>query len=105
MGKYDKKTSQSRGAAGSRETGRDVSAEIRSNREFQKIAGWLAGVKFRKKTFGGLDPVDVWDKIGELNAMYEKAIMAERIRCDLLVEEMRKQYSADDLGIDLGESE
>lgn len=41
-----------------------------------EIHEWLKSVKFKKKFFGGVDEVDVWDKISELNALYEKLIIA-----------------------------
>ena len=46
-------------------------------------------MKFKKKVVGGLDPQDVWKKIEELNAMYEEAILAERVRCNLVIRQMR----------------
>lgn len=90
MGKYDKKKNPSHTGAKSAPRGAKYDADVSSNPEFRKIAFWLAGVKFRKKLFGGLDPNDVWKKIEELNALYEKALMAERVRCDLLMEQMSR---------------
>lgn len=91
MGMFDKKKIPSDEAApqsGPREK-QDVS--LRGNSEFQKIAPWLMSVKFRRKAVGGLDEADVWKKIEELNAMYEKALVAERVRCNLLISQVRKQ--------------
>ena len=93
MGKFDKKQPTTRAAAkagGSRAVNKQVPLDLQSNSEFRKIAQWLLNVKFRKKTFGGLDPLDVWKKIEELNAMYEKALMAERLRCVMLMERVQK---------------
>lgn len=55
------------------------------NPEQEKIAGWLEKLKFRKQVVGGVDEYDVWKKIVELNAMYEEALKAERIRCDVII--------------------
>ena len=95
MGKYDKK---SVGSRGSNPTPRESqpaphkpapSAAPQDNPELQEIAKWLSKVKFRKKAVGGLDPVDVWKKIEELNGLYEKALAAERVRCNLLIRQLR----------------
>ena len=52
----------------------------------QEIYEWLSNLKFRKKTFGGVDEADVWSKIGELNALYEKLLIAERANSSSCVE-------------------
>ena len=62
--------------------------------ELRKIADWLSKVRFRRQWFGGLDEKSVWTRIRELNAMYEEALRAERIRYDVLLEEYRKEYSS-----------
>lgn len=65
------------------------------SQEFLKIAQWLKKLRFRKKIFGGVCEQDVWKKIGELNAMYEEALRAERIRYDALIEHYRKSLTSD----------
>lgn len=55
-------------------------------REEQRIAQWLERVRFRRRLFGGVNEKDVWNKIGELNEMYCKALVAERARYDALLE-------------------
>ena len=47
-----------------------------------EIAAWLKRVKFKKRLFGGVDEADVWRKIEELNALYEKLLLLERGRQD-----------------------
>lgn len=93
MGKFDKK-SASRAArkSGSREPERspELPLQLQTNSEYRKIASWLLKVKFKPKLFGGVDPLDVWEKIEELNKMYEAALMAERIRCDMVIEKVRE---------------
>lgn len=59
------------------------------SREQKKIAQWLKQVKFRKTLFGGVSERDVWKKIGELNEMYNTALVAERARYDALLAEAR----------------
>lgn len=92
MGKYDKKPSAARGGGKSapRDAQKDVSSELQSNPEFRKIASWLSKVRFKKKAFGGLDPVDVWKKIEELNRYYENALLAERVRYDMQLEQLSR---------------
>lgn len=48
--------------------------------EQNEIYQWLQTVRFRRNFFGGLDEADVWKKLEELNALYEKAMLAERER-------------------------
>ncbi len=50
------------------------------SKEQQEIIKWLHDIRFKKKLFGGVDEMDVWQKIEELNALYEKALLAERAR-------------------------
>lgn len=58
--------------------------------EEQRIVEWLKKVRFRKKLFGGVSEKDVWKKLGELNEMYQKALIAERARYDALLAKARR---------------
>ena len=95
MGKYDRKTVKARGANPAPREPQPAahkpgpSAAPQDNPEVQEIAQWLSRVKFRPKAVGGLDPADVWKKIEELNGLYEKALAAERVRCNLLIRQLR----------------
>lgn len=97
MGKYDRKISgPSRGAALRRSprgeessAPRPSSGEMQDNTEYRRVAQWLATVRFRKKVLGGVDPGDVWKKIEELNRLYEDALLAERVRYNLLIRQAR----------------
>lgn len=64
----------------------DFAATETLNQEHRKMLGWLRGVRFRRVLFGGVDEADVWRKIGELNALYEAALRAERAMYDALLE-------------------
>lgn len=57
------------------------------NHEQARIRQWLQQVRFRKAVLGGVNEADVWKKIGELNALYEAALSAERARYDALLQE------------------
>lgn len=48
--------------------------------DLQEIQNWLKSVQFKKKLFGGVDEVEVWKKIEELNSLYERVLIAERAR-------------------------
>ncbi|MBR3423473.1 MAG: hypothetical protein IKG80_03175 [Clostridia bacterium] len=48
--------------------------------EEKAVLDWIGGVSFKRKRFGGVDETDVWRKIGELNRLYEKLLIAERAR-------------------------
>ena len=40
-------------------------------RTMQDIADQLSAMKFRKKTFGGVDEADVWKKLEQLQQTYQ----------------------------------
>lgn len=52
----------------------------------QKLLSWHKSVKFRRSLFGGVDEGDLWKKLGDLYALYDKALWAERGRYDGLLE-------------------
>lgn len=51
-----------------------------------EAAAWLKAVRFKKRAFGGVDERDVWKKLNELNAIYVRAVEAERTRYNALIE-------------------
>lgn len=67
----------------------DVSKKQELSKEQQEIAEWLDKVRFKKQIFGGVSETDVWNKISELNEMYNKALIAERARYDTLLNQYR----------------
>jgi len=66
------------------------------SREQRRIAEYLKQVKFRKQLFGGVSERDVWKKIGELNEMFNAALVAERARYDALLEQQRAGLETED---------
>ena len=66
------------------------------SREQRRIAEYLKQVKFRKQLFGGVSERDVWKKIGELNEMFNAALVAERARYDALLEQQRASLETED---------
>lgn len=94
MGKYDKKNQPSSGGRAPR--GRNP--QLADNSEMEQVAAWLTNVKFSRKAIGGLDPVDVWEKLEELNALYENALIAERVRYNLLLRQQNPHFPEDGNG-------
>lgn len=93
MGKYDQKK------VPAPEDGARVSrgnSPVSDNPELEAVARWLSSVKFKKKALGGLDPVDVWKKLEEMNALYENALVAERVRYNLLLRQLSRQQSSEE---------
>ncbi|HZJ82721.1 MAG TPA: hypothetical protein VFD57_02815 [Clostridia bacterium] len=70
----------------------DLSADSKLGQEQKGILEWLEKVRFRKRILGGIKEEDVWEKIDELNSMYQVALNAERIRYDTMLEHYREQY-------------
>lgn len=60
------------------------------NEVHEEILKWIKSVKFEKKIIGGVDEEDVWKKIQELNNLYEKALLSERIRYNTLLNQYKK---------------
>ena len=60
------------------------------NQEQQRLRDWYKTVKFKKTAFGGIDEVNLWKKLEELNEIYESSLSAERARYDALI----KSYNA-----------
>lgn len=60
------------------------------SREQRKIVQWLKQVRFKRALFG-VSERDVWKKMGEMNELFQQALVAERIRYDTLLEQQRLQ--------------
>ena len=58
-----------------------------SAKNMEEIAGWLKELKFRKKIIGGVDEVNVWHKLDELQAQYQSAFDAQAERYQALLDE------------------
>ena len=96
-----KEQPDSRGAKGAPDSPGAKGAAISA--ELQAVAEWLSKVRFRRQWIGGVDERSVWNRIKELNQLYEEALRAERIRYDSLLEEYRKRYgpAEEDQGVDV----
>lgn len=56
-----------------------------ANSIHSQILEWMKEVKFRKKLVGGVDEEDVLNKLEELNALYEAALLSEREKYESLL--------------------
>ena len=61
--------------------------------EQKAVMEWLKTTKFKRKAIGGVDEADVWKKIEELTALYEKAVEAERVRYDTLLADRTRKFN------------
>ncbi len=64
------------------------------NREQEKLRQWFQEVKFRKVLFGGVDEIQLWKKLEELNQIYETSLSAERARYDALLADHQRSCNA-----------
>lgn len=62
-------------------------AKEMSNQTHEEIVQWVKKVRFKRRIFGGVDQDDVLRKIGELNSLYEAALLNERARYDALLQQ------------------
>lgn len=68
------------------------------NPEQIKIGQWLENLRFHKQILRGVSEYDVWKKIIELNAMYEEALKAERIRCNAIIDHYTNTNTSREVG-------
>ena len=59
--------------------------------QINDIVAELKKTKFRYKLVGGVDEIDVWKKIEELNRYYEILLEFEKEKSKVLVEETEKE--------------
>lgn len=70
------------------------------NHEQVRLRKWISETRFKKVLFGGVSETDVWKKIGELNALYEAALSAERARYDTLLAQMSGSDAEEEIDFD-----
>ena len=64
------------------------------NHEQEKLRQWFQEVMFRKVLFGGVDEIQLWKKLEELNQIYETSLSAERARYDALLADHQRSCNA-----------
>lgn len=75
------------------ETKRVDGATEHLTNEQKAVLNWLNTTKFKHQAIGGVNEADVWKKIEELTALYEKAVEAERIRYDALLADRTGKFN------------
>lgn len=55
------------------------------NPAHRKLTEWFGAVRFRHTLLFGVDEAEMWKKLEELYALYEAALLAERVRYDALL--------------------
>ena len=48
------------------------------NREHERLLEWFRTIRFKRTLIGGINEVQLWKKLAELNEIYEAALRAER---------------------------
>lgn len=74
----------------SRANHRRDSELIPVNPEHERLINWMQTVKFRKTMIGGINEVQLWKKLEELNQIYDAALRAERVRYDTLLDSQKR---------------
>lgn len=59
--------------------------------KLQEVAQYVSEIRFRKKTFFGVDESDVWTKIKKLNDKYAEAFMIQEECNKVVLEEKEKR--------------
>lgn len=57
----------------------------------EKISKLISEMKFRKRTFGGVDEADVWKKIELLQKEYENQLEIQKQKYQSLLEATREE--------------
>ena len=57
------------------------------------IAGHLKELKFKKKLFGGVDQLDVWNKLYQIDKEYQSAIKIQREYYERKIRELEESIN------------
>lgn len=74
-----------------------------NDENIRAISEWLEEVHFEKQYIGGVREQDVWNKIMELNKMYEEAFLTEKIQHETLIKwmgKLAKDNQTEEIGYD-----
>ena len=55
-------------------------------RTMEDIAGYIAGMRFKRKLFGGVDEADVWKQIEALHKEYEAVFLTQEMKYQALMQ-------------------
>ncbi len=57
-------------------------------KNLNEISQYLKNLNFKKKRFGGIDEIDVWNKIDKLNAEYKELYQIQQVKIETLEERL-----------------
>lgn len=59
----------------------------------ESISNMLSSMKFKKKLFGGVDELDVWKKLEELQKEYNRLYELQAERYEAIIERLENEGS------------
>lgn len=60
-------------------------------KKIEDISKFIKEMKFKKKLFGGVDELDVWNKIESLNSEYKELYQIQQTKIDYLEEKLNEK--------------
>ncbi len=60
-------------------------------KKIEDISRFIKEIKFKKKLFGGVDELDVWNKIDSLNSEYKELYEIQQTKINILEEKLNEK--------------
>lgn len=60
-------------------------------KKIEDISKFIKDIKFKKKLFGGVDELEVWNKIEALNLEYKELYQIQQTKIDYLEEKLNEK--------------
>ena len=60
-------------------------------KKIEDISKFIKEMKFKKKLFGGVDELEVWNKIESLNSEYKELYQIQQTKIDYLEEKLNEK--------------
>ena len=65
--------------------------DINLAKKIEDISRFIKEIKFKKKLFGGVDELDVWNKIDSLNSEYKELYEIQQTKINILEEKLNEK--------------
>lgn len=65
--------------------------DINLAKKIEDISKFIKDIKFKKKLFGGVDELEVWNKIEALNLEYKELYQIQQTKIDYLEEKLNEK--------------
>ena len=65
--------------------------DINLAKKIEDISKFIKEMKFKKKLFGGVDELEVWNKIEALNLEYKELYQIQQTKIDYLEEKLNEK--------------